>query len=224
MKTGKSQPRTRGLPEEGSPEDGTSAAGPPKGHLGADSERAWAHRAQGATARFLCTTLSVSPGSPLLAGGPGAKGATRPRDREQTGLQRKNVSAIKDAISSRFGDRGCSWQATPTQVRQKPSVGETWPRQTCSQLLESGREDIRTVLSSEIQKESKIKRHDRDLNENKMPISSEVLDENPFLRRIPGRTWWIRFSFPQSTKRPHLGSRPRSNPELGARPTTYHFN
>lgn len=57
-----------------------------------------------------------------------------------------------------------------------------------------------------------------------MPINSEVLDDNPFLRRIPGLTWWITFNFPQSAKRPHWGRRPRNNPELGARPTTYHFN
>lgn len=57
-----------------------------------------------------------------------------------------------------------------------------------------------------------------------MPINSEVLDKNPFLRRIVGHTWWISFNLPQSTEQPCRGSRPQNSPELSARPATYHFN
>jgi hypothetical protein len=57
-----------------------------------------------------------------------------------------------------------------------------------------------------------------------MPINSEVLSKNVFLRRLPGHTWQISFNFPQSGEWPRQGGRPRNNLERSARLTTYHFN
>lgn len=84
-----------------------------------------------------------------------AKGAAHPGDRKQTGLQRKIPEPLMipfplhSVTKSTIGRQPHS----PKSWQKLQSVGEIiWHRQICSELPESCREDIRIVVSSEIQK------------------------------------------------------------------------